>query len=88
LIWLNWPGRAANTARSRAGRNRRGARCLNRRRGGLGNVRGTGIADATKVVRVVLENTVSVPGAFLHGETMMTGLPGPSREKRGTDIGP
>jgi chaperonin GroEL len=47
-----------------------------------------GIVDATKVVRIALENAVSVSSVLLLTEAVMTELPEPRSESRAADIEP
>ncbi|WP_426663879.1 chaperonin GroEL [Rhodanobacter aciditrophus] len=47
-----------------------------------------GIVDATKVVRIALENAVSVSSVLLLTEAVMTELPEPKSESRAADIEP
>ncbi|MBM3773006.1 MAG: hypothetical protein FJW27_17315 [Acidimicrobiia bacterium] len=42
-----------------------------------------GIMDATKVIRIALENAVSVAGVLLLTEATLTEVPEPARKARG-----
>ena len=46
----------------------------------------SGIIDPTKVVRVALENAVSVAGVLLLTEATMTEIPEPKKEPAGAEL--